>query len=186
MGLFNRIFKRLQVLKSNAELAKMEKDLEAQKAKVEQLRNDPEYLKMKKEYNLQDVPGIDIDDEVDLDDFLKSQQQRRDKENKRLQRNENQRKKRLKAKNRKRKKKLIEKFGKELGTRISKDKLWIGMSEEILKEMKGNPKEKKETVSRNNTKEEFYYDGYKNRQGNMTYRLKVVLIDGIVEKWTSN
>ena len=46
--------------------------------------------------------------------------------------------------------------------------------------------EKKESVSRNNTKEEFYYDGYKNRQGNMTYRLKVVLIDGIVEKWTSN
>ena len=56
-----------------------------------------------------------------------------------MQRNENARKKRLRAK----KKKIIEKFGKELGTRISKDKLWIGMSEVILKEMRGNPKEKK-------------------------------------------
>ena len=191
MGLFNRIFKRLQVLKSNAELAKIEKDLEAKKAKLKQLRNDPEYLKMKKEYNLKDVPGIDTPaKEVDLDDFFETTQKQiikiRGSENKRLQRNENILKKRLKAKNRKRKKKLIEKFGKELGTRISKDKLWIGMSKEILKEMKGNPKEKKESVSRNNTKEEFYYDGYKNRQGNMTYRLKVVLIDGIVEKWTSN
>ena len=52
--------------------------------------------------------------------------------------------------------------------------------------MKGKPEKKTESVSRNNTKEEFYYDGYKNRQGNISYKLKVVLIDGEVEKWTSN
>lgn len=191
MGLFDRIIKRLQVSKSNAELAKIRKEIEGHKLKIQKLRNDPEYLKMKKEYNLEDVPGIDIPaKEVDLDDFFKTTQKqikntrtsRNDKEKERLQRNENARKKRLRAK----KKKLIEKFGKELGTRISKDKLWIGMSEEILKEMKGNPKEKKESVSRQKKRKEYFYDGFKNRQGNISYKLKVVLINGIVEKWTSN
>ena len=196
MGLFDRIIKRLQVSKSNAELAKIDKEIEAQKLKIQKLRNDPEYVKMKKEYNLQDVPGIDIPaEEVDLDDFFKTTQKQikkirgivdEDEEKKRLQRNENARKKRLRAKKSRRKKKLIEKFGKELGTRISKDKLWIGMSEEILKEMKGNPKEKKESVSRQKIRKEYFYDSYKNRQGNISYKLKVVLINGEVEKWTSN
>ena len=60
------------------------------------------------------------------------------------------------------------------------------MTDEELILMKGKPEKKTESVSRNNTKEEFYYDGYKNRQGNISYKLKVVLIDGEVEKWTSN
>ena len=147
MGLFDRIFKRPQVSKSD----------------------DDMMAKIRKKYNL-------IDSKKDSPETIK----------KKLQRNENARKKILKAQKSKRLKKLVEKFGKELGTRISKDKLWIGMSEEILKEMKGNPKEKNESVSRQKIRKEYFYDGYKNRLGNMTYRLKVVLIDGIVDKWTSN
>tara|TARA_B100001564_G_scaffold95249_1_gene77740 strand:- start:521 stop:832 length:312 start_codon:yes stop_codon:yes gene_type:complete len=74
-GFIDRIFKRLQVAKSNADLAKVEKDLEAKKIKLKQLRNDPEYKKMKSKYNLKDVPGIDTPGkEVDLDDFLKNTQ----------------------------------------------------------------------------------------------------------------
>ena len=75
---------------------------------------------------------------------------------------------------------------KEIDEKIAKGKLWLGMTEEELILMKGKPEKKTESVSRNNTKEEFYYDGYKNRQGNISYKLKVVLIDGEVEKWTSN
>ena len=74
---------------------------------------------------------------------------------------------------------------KEIDEKIAKGKLWLGMTEEELILMKGKPEKKTESVSRNNTKEEFYYDGYKNRQGNISYKLKVVLIDGEVEKWTS-
>ena len=75
---------------------------------------------------------------------------------------------------------------KEIDEKIAKGKLWLGMTDEELILMKGKPEKKTESVSRNNTKEEFYYDGYKNRQGNISYKLKVVLIDGEVEKWTSN
>ena len=80
----------------------------------------------------------------------------------------------------------LEKAKKEIDEKIAKGKLWLGMTEEELILMKGKPEKKTESVSRNNTKEEFYYDGYKNRQGNISYKLKVVLIDGEVEKWTSN
>tara|TARA_Y100001954_G_C15451242_1_gene426399 strand:- start:230 stop:541 length:312 start_codon:yes stop_codon:yes gene_type:complete len=74
-GFIDRIFKRLQVAKSKSDLSKMEKDLEAKRSKLKQLRNDPEYKQMKKKYKLQDVPGIDIPaDEVDLDDFFKTTQ----------------------------------------------------------------------------------------------------------------
>ena len=74
-GFIDRIFKRLRVAKSKSDLSKMEKDLEAKRSKLKQLRNDPEYKQMKKKYNLQDVPGIDIPaDEVDLDDFFKTTQ----------------------------------------------------------------------------------------------------------------
>ena len=75
-GFIDRIFKRLRVAKSKSDLSKMEKDLEAKRSKLKQLRNDPEYKQMKKKYNLQDVPGIDTDfgKKVDLDDFLKNTQ----------------------------------------------------------------------------------------------------------------
>ena len=60
----------------NTELEKIGKEIEDSKIKIQKLRNDPEYKKMKKKYNLQDVPGIDTDfgKKVDLDDFLKNTQ----------------------------------------------------------------------------------------------------------------
>ena len=75
-GFIDRIFKRLQVSKSNTELEKIGKEIEDSKIKIQKLRNDPEYKKMKKKYNLQDVPGIDTDfgKKVDVDDFLKNTQ----------------------------------------------------------------------------------------------------------------
>ena len=92
-------------------------------------------------------------------------------------------KKRAIAQKAKKKTKFIEKYGKELGTKIAKGELWIGMSKEALMAIKGKPGKKIETISRNKKREEYFFDGMKNRQGNMSYKLKVILIDGLVEKW---
>ena len=78
-----------------------------------------------------------------------------------------------------------EKIEKE-NNKIAKGVLWLGMTREQLVLMKGEPGKKTETISRNKTREEYYYDGTKNNRGNMSYKLKVVLIGGKVEKWTSN
>ena len=52
--------------------------------------------------------------------------------------------------------------------------------------IKGKPGKKTETISRNKKREEYFYDGKKNRQGNMSYKLKVILIDELVEKWAKS
>tara|TARA_Y100000385_G_scaffold232347_1_gene244786 strand:+ start:142 stop:483 length:342 start_codon:yes stop_codon:yes gene_type:complete len=73
---------------------------------------------------------------------------------------------------------------KKLDEKISKGELWLGMTKELLLIMKGEPGEKTEIFSSKKTREEYYYDGTKNRLGNMSYKLKIVLTDGKVEKWT--
>ena len=73
---------------------------------------------------------------------------------------------------------------KELDEKIAKGELWLGMTTQQLVLMKGEPEKKTETISRNKTRNEYYYDGTKNNRGNMSYKLKVVLIEGKVEKWT--
>ena len=77
-------------------------------------------------------------------------------------------------------------YGKELGTKIAKGELWIGMNKEALMVIKGKPGKKTETISNNKKTEEYFYDGKKNRQGNMSYKLKVILIDELVEKWAKS
>ena len=76
-----------------------------------------------------------------------------------------------------------EKIEKE-NNKIAKGELWLGMTTQQLVLMKGEPEKKTETISRNKTRNEYYYDGTKNNRGNMSYKLKVVLIEGKVEKWT--
>jgi len=66
---------------------------------------------------------------------------------------------------------------------ISKGKMWIGMTRKQLVLMKGNPEKKVETMSRNNKIEEYYYDKFKDENGYISYKIKVVLIWGKVEKW---
>jgi|TARA_B110000259_G_C13729304_1_gene287862 hypothetical protein len=95
-------------------------------------------------------------------------------------------KKRAIAQKAKKKAKFIEKYGKELGTKIAKGELWIGMNKEALMAIKGKPEKKTETISRNKKREEYFYDGKKNRQGNMSYKLKVILIDELLEKWAKS
>ena len=76
MGLFNSFFNNRKKRENLRKLAELKRSIAESKANLEWLRNDPEYKKMKKKYNLQDVPGIDTDfgKKVDLDDFLKNTQ----------------------------------------------------------------------------------------------------------------
>ncbi len=70
-GLFNNREKREKLRK----LAELKRSIAEKKANLERLRNGHEYLKMKEEYSLEDVPGIDTPaKEVDLDDFFKNTQ----------------------------------------------------------------------------------------------------------------
>ena len=145
MGLFDRIFKRLEKAKSDAQLKAIDKEIEDKKLKLQQLKDNPEWKKMKKKYNLKDIPTRS-GEEVDLDDFFKNTQKQI--------KNFRSKTGRIKSK-------------KEIDKKIAKGKLCLGMTDEELILMKGKPEKKTESVSRNNTKEEFYYDGYKNRQGNI-------------------
>ena len=80
MGLFDswneKKKKNTKIAENAKKLRQLAQEIEDSKIKIEKLRNDPEYKKMKKKYNLQDVPGIDTDfgKKVDLDDFLKNTQ----------------------------------------------------------------------------------------------------------------
>jgi len=78
---------------------------------------------------------------------------------------------------------LIEKYGSETGELIHKGKVDLGMTTEMVIDSKGKPKEVIEKVSRGKKREEFFYDGYKNLQGNMSYKFRVVLINGKVDGW---
>lgn len=78
---------------------------------------------------------------------------------------------------------LIEKYGSEKGQLIHKGKLDLGMTTEMVIDSKGKPKEVIEKVSRGKKREEYFYSEYKNRQGNKSYKLRVVLINGKVDGW---
>lgn len=106
------------------------------------------------------------------------------KERKRKEINENNRKKREQKRNIEKKKYLTEKYGKDNGEKLHKGELWVGMTYEMLKEVKGEPESKIEKISRHKKREELYYEGFKNRLGNQSYNLKIVLIEGKVESWT--
>lgn len=78
---------------------------------------------------------------------------------------------------------MIEKYGKEMGLKLSKKKIFSNMTREMLIDIKGNPKKVVKTSSTKMIKEEYCYDLNKNKNGSISYKLKVTLLDGIVEKW---
>ena len=83
----------------------------------------------------------------------------------------------------KEKKRLTKKFGSGIANKINKGDLWIGMSLEMLEEIKGRPAKKIEKISRGKKREELFYHSYKNRLGNNSYKLRVVVINGEVDSW---
>lgn len=78
---------------------------------------------------------------------------------------------------------MKEKYGEEDGVKIAKHEKWVGMTADMLVDSIGSPRDKKESVYKTKTKENWYYKGYTNNQGNVTYRLRIDLEDGVVVGW---
>ena len=80
-------------------------------------------------------------------------------------------------------KRYQKKYGDKIGEKIFNQDIWIGMTSEMVVDSRFEPDHKIEKVSRGKKREEYFYDEYKNRQGNKSYKFRVVLIDGKVDGW---
>ena len=80
-------------------------------------------------------------------------------------------------------KELQDKYGEEMGLKIKNSELSVGMTKEMVIEMKFEPDHKTQRVSRGKVKEEWFYNRYKNRLGKYSYRFRVVIVNGLVEGW---
>ena len=87
----------------------------------DKLTNDPEYQRVLKKYDIEPVDWAGTDTPEDKARKAKKQKERQIKHRQEIAKS--------KAKE---KAKFIEKYGKELGTKIAKVELWIGMNKEAL------------------------------------------------------
>jgi hypothetical protein len=78
---------------------------------------------------------------------------------------------------------LQKRFGDEIGLKIKNEELSVGMTKEMVIEMKLEPDHTTQSVSRGKVREEWFYDRYKNRLGNYNYKFRIVIVDGLVEGW---
>jgi hypothetical protein len=70
-------------------------------------------------------------------------------------------KEKLQAKDKKRLDELIEKYGKWASERIVEEKIWIGMTEEMLLESLGRPNDINRTVTSNSVSKQYVYPNYR-------------------------
>jgi hypothetical protein len=82
-----------------------------------------------------------------------------------------------------RNKNLVEKYGEDIGNKLFRKEFFIGMSYEMLVEVK--PKHDKKVSNITNGKEtiKLYYGIKKNRLGNDSYNFEVTLKEGLVVGW---
>ena len=78
---------------------------------------------------------------------------------------------------------LYKKYGEEIGKRIFKKELFVGMTLEMLKDVKGKHSEKVENVTNGKTKVKLYYEKSKNRLGNISYGFEVSIENELVVGW---
>jgi len=78
---------------------------------------------------------------------------------------------------------FIKKYGAEIGKKIYKKELFVGMTLEMLKDVKGKHSEKVENVTNGKVKLKLYYEKSKNRLGNISYGFEVSLENGLVVGW---
>ena len=81
------------------------------------------------------------------------------------------------------KSKLIQKYGKEVGTKLFKKQFFAGMTLEMLKEIKSRHDKKTSSVTNGKETVKLYYGKKKNRLGNDSFKLEVTLKDGKVTGW---
>mgnify|MGYP000876611389 CR=1 FL=1 len=192
---FNQIAKDQLSAEFAKKAAKNEKDKAELQKQYDTKTKEIETLLVKKYGSVDKIPAImkkkfNIVDNDSPEDKARKSSQEKERQKKQREKTalyqakkEKERQKKRRQEKATKKTEFIEKYGKELGTKIAKGELWIGMSKEALMAIKGRPGKKIETISRNKKREEYFFDGYKNRQGNMSFKLKVILIDGLVEKW---
>lgn len=107
-----------------------------------------------------------------------------EEKSKRLKRESEEKTKRLnREKEEKRKEILSKKYDSEIANKIVKKELAIGMSKNMVLDMKGRPDHKTQSVSQNATREEWFYGAYKNRLNKVSYKFRVVLVDDKVTGW---
>ena len=82
-----------------------------------------------------------------------------------------------------RKNELLQKFDLESVDKIMSKKLWLGMTEEMLFEVRSRPLDISESVSKGVVKKKNYYDKSTNRLGNDAFDFEVTLEDGKVTGW---
>ncbi len=78
---------------------------------------------------------------------------------------------------------LIQKYGEEIGKKLFRKELFVGMTLEMLTEIKGKYSEKVENVTNGKVKVKLFYEKSKNRLGNISYGFEVSLEDGLVVGW---
>lgn len=78
---------------------------------------------------------------------------------------------------------LTKKYNSDIAIKIIKGKLEIGMSSNMVIDMKGRPDHKTQSVSKNAAREEWFYGTYKNRLKNISYKFRVVLVNEKVTGW---
>jgi hypothetical protein len=106
----------------------------------------------------------------------KEEQAKRDKENKeKLERD--------KIKKLERKNELLKKYDLQSVEKIIKKELWLGMTEEMLYEVRNRPLDISESVSKGVVKKKQYYDKSTNRLGNDAFDFEVTLENGKVTGW---
>ena len=106
----------------------------------------------------------------------KEEQEKRDKEYKEKLERDNLEKE-------KRKNELLKKYDLESVEKIIRKQLWLGMTEEMLYEVRSRPLDISESVSKGVVKKKNYYDKSTNRLGNDAFDFEVTLEDGKVTGW---
>ena len=78
---------------------------------------------------------------------------------------------------------LLRRFQPEEVNKILKGILWVGMTKEMLHEIKGSPDDISENVSKGKVKKKFFYGKSTNRLGNDSFDFEVSLEDDLVVGW---
>jgi hypothetical protein len=96
---------------------------------------------------------------------------------------QNEKVKQAQLKENEKKERLLKIYTKEEVENIMSKKLWLGMTEEMLYEVRNLPLDISENVSKGVVKKKHYYDKSTNRLGNDAFDFEVTLEDGKVTGW---
>ena len=96
---------------------------------------------------------------------------------------QNEKVKQAQLKENEKKERLLKIYTKEEVENIMSKKLWLGMTEEMLYEVRNRPLDISENVSKGVVKKKHYYDKSTNRLGNDAFDFEVTLENGKVTGW---